>query len=64
MNVTIEIDTYAGLMNGQPGDELAAILREAARKIEGWPGENAFSLGLRDSNGVKVGDLMALPDDE
>ena len=59
MTITIEIKTDNAAFENQSGQEVARILRKLADQVESWPGANAFTLGLRDINGNKCGELRA-----
>jgi hypothetical protein len=61
MKIHIEIETdNAAFEGGNAGREVSRILRELATKLEDWPGENEWAIGLRDFNGNKVGQAIAI----
>lgn len=59
MTVKLTIKTDNAAFEDQSGMEVARILREAAGKVENWPGYSEFAIGLRDFNGNKVGEMEA-----
>jgi hypothetical protein len=56
--IRIEIDTANAAFDDQAGAEVARILAVLAKRVVRWPGANTFTLGLRDVNGLKVGQCV------
>ncbi len=57
MKLTIEISMDNAAFEVSPGTELARILRESARKVEGAEADEIGIFSLWDINGNKVGKL-------
>lgn len=60
MNITITISTENAAFENQAGEEVARILEKLASQVKSWPGVNVFTIGLRDLNGNRVGECVAL----
>lgn len=60
MKITIEIETDNAAFEENAGCEVKRILQTLIKRIEDWPGQNAFEIGLRDINGNKVGSAVAI----
>lgn len=58
-SLTIELDNDA--FENQTGQEVARILCKAAESVADWPGHNTFTIGLRDVNGNRVGQMTSNP---
>lgn len=59
MKITISIETDNAAFEDHAGVEVKRILTALIERIEDWPGQSAFEIGLRDINGNKVGTAEA-----
>lgn len=61
MTLKIEIEMSNAAFEEDRGAEAGRILKRLIDTLAGWPGENAFCVGLLDINGNKVGKAQVKP---